>query len=274
MKTINLLVTCDENYISPLNVMLMSVISSNPDVFFNVYLLHECIDEQRMATTRKLLGSKGKLIMIQINEKQMVHAPITQRYPKEMYYRIFASKYLPDTLDKVLYLDPDIVVINSLENLYDIRLEDDYYAAASHTGELLTEFNRVRLDMEEGAPYINSGVLLMNLQLLRKEQNYEEIYSAIETLKSRLILPDQDIISSLYGSKIMELDPSIYNMTERLYQKRILFEKDYDLNRVQSETVIVHYIGKNKPWRGKYQGELNVFYNEAVKLLEEKTFEL
>ena len=71
--------------------------------------------------------------------------------------------------------------------------------------------------MDDDSPYINSGVMLMNLGLLRREQSTDEVYSYIEEHKGKLLLPDQDIISGLYGEKIMPLDPVKYNMTEKLY---------------------------------------------------------
>ena len=92
-----------------------------------------------------------------------------------------------------------------------------YFAAASHTGPFLRKFNELRLDMDEESPYINSGVMLMNLKRLREEQNYNDVFEFIEKRKSLLILPDQDIISSLYGSKILALDTFRYNMTENLF---------------------------------------------------------
>lgn len=192
-------------------------------------------------------------------------APTTARYPQEIYYRIFAAKYLPDTIDKILYLDPDLIVNGSLKELYNINLENYYFAAASHTGPLLRKFNEIRLDMDDDAPYINSGVMLMNLKRLREEQNYNDVFEFIEKRKMLLMLPDQDIISALYGSKILALDSFKYNMTERLYRLHAPFEKDLDLDWVRKNSIIIHYCGKNKPWKDNYLGLLNVFYDETLK---------
>lgn len=48
---------------------------------------------------------------------------VSKQYPKEMYYRLLAAQILPAELDKVLYLDPDILVINSLRPLWELGLE-------------------------------------------------------------------------------------------------------------------------------------------------------
>ncbi len=214
-------------------------------------------------STVRVLGDSDKLILINADEVRLEGAPVSARYPKEIYYRIFAAKYLPQSLDRVLYLDPDLIVNGNIKELYNLPMEDYYFAAASHTGPFLRKFNQLRLDMEDESPYINSGVMLMNLRKLREEQDYEEVFRFIEKRKNLLILPDQDIISSLYGSKIYALDTYRYNMTELLYQMHAPFERDLNLDWVRNHAVIIHYCGRNKPWKENYIGQLDVFYHEA-----------
>lgn len=271
INPINILVTLDGNYIPYLNVMLSTLIRFNPDCVFHVYLLHSSISARELGSTEKMLSDTGGyLIPIKADNLALDEAPTTSRYPKEIYYRIFAARYLPENLDRILYLDPDLVLNGSILPLYRLPMDEYYYAAASHIDRLglLHKFNELRLDMDDDSPYINSGVLLMNLSLLRKEQDYADVFHFIEKRKSHLILPDQDIISSLYGSKIYTLDPFRYNMTERLYRMHSPFEKGLDLDWVRKHSIIIHYCGRNKPWKENYIGDLDVFYQEAVAKME------
>ena len=268
-QQINILVTLDANYIPHLNVMLYSLIYSNPDCYFHVYLLHSAVQDQDIRSTLKILGNSGRLIMVKAGDNSLENAPVTDRYPREIYYRIFAAKYLPENIDRVLYLDPDLIVNGSVKELYQLPMDEYYFAAASHTGTLMTTLNSLRLDMEEDSAYINSGVMLMNLELLRKEQNFEDVFSFIEKRKNVLILPDQDIISSLYGNRIYVLDTFRYNMTERLYKLYAPFEKDLNLEWVRNHSVIIHYCGRNKPWKENYFGHLDIFYKEAESRMKE-----
>lgn len=272
-QNINILVTVDENYIPYLNVMLASLLHSNPDHYFRVYLLHTSVPESATNETKRILGPSGELISIAAKDIGLENAPTTARYPKEIYYRIFAARYLPDNIDRILYLDPDIIVNGSITQLYNLPLENYYFAAASHIGTLLQKVNELRLDMEPDAPYINSGVMLMNLKRLREEQRYEDVFEFIETHKNLLLLPDQDILSSLYGTKILTLDPFRYNMTERLFRQHAPFEKDLTLTWVRANSVIIHYCGRNKPWKNNYHGQLNVFYDEALSRLKKPELE-
>ncbi len=267
-RSINILVTLDENYVPYLNVMLTSLLESNKDCCFDVYLLHSSIPDNAVDGTRKILGSSGELHMVKATDIGLSDAPTTSRYPAEIYYRIFAARYLPEYIDRILYLDPDIIVNGSIKELYDINMDNYFFAAASHAGAFMRKVNELRLDMDEDAPYINSGFMLMNLKRLRAEQNFDDVFEFIEKRKIFLILPDQDIISSLYGSKILALDTFRYNMTERLYMAHAPFEKELDMDWVRKNSVIIHYCGRNKPWKNNYIGQLNVFYNETLSKLK------
>lgn len=269
-EKVNILVTLDENYLAPLNVMLYTLTRFNPDCYFYVYLLHTSVRKSAVRPTEKVLGENGRLILVKARNLALENAPTTARYPKEIYYRIFAAQYLPETLERVLYLDPDLVVNGSILPLYRLPMENYFFAAASHIGILLQKMNTLRLDMEEDSPYINSGVMLMNLALLRREQNAEEIFQFIEKRKNLLMLPDQDIISALYGSRIYALDAFRYNMTERLYRQHAPFDRELNLDWVRQHSVIIHYCGRNKPWKEKYSGQLDIFYKEAVLRMREE----
>lgn len=156
-----------------------------------------------------------------------------------------------------------------LEDLYQTPLDGWLFAAASHLGRFFSAVNRSRLDMEKGSLYINSGVMLFNLERLRREQDEAAVFQYIQTHRDKLLLPDQDIISSLYEGSILPLDPFVYNMTEKLFALRPRSEAWLNLNWVREHTVIIHYCGRNKPWKENYIGALGVFYREAAALLED-----
>lgn len=267
-EPVNLLVTLNAGYLHPLNVMLCSVLGSNPGERFRVHVLHSSLTERELAPTRALLGSRNELIPIRIDPGSLKNAPTSDRYPTEMYYRIFAARYLPRELDRVLYLDPDLVVKGELGPLYRMELGDGLFAAASHVRRMLTYVNSLRLDTGKPEPYINSGVMLMNLRALRARQDEAAVYAYIEKHRARLFLPDQDIISGLYGASILPLDPYVYNMTERLFALRPESDAWLDLDWIEAHTVIVHYCGRNKPWKDSYVGVLNGYYLQAEKRLD------
>ncbi len=259
----NILVTLNSGYIKPLCVMLRSLLSSHAQTTFDIYLINKTLTaDDYKYLYEKVDGKNYTLHDIKIDDSMLNKAPVTDRYPFEMYYRIFAAKFLPKNIDKILYLDPDLVVIKSLHELYNIDLQDNFLAAASHVGKSLQKINEIRLQMETKGPYINSGVMLMNIKLLREQQDYDDVFEYIQKNKNLLFLPDQDIISAIYSDKIMSIDPYIYNMTERLLISPKSIAKNIDLDWVNKNSAIIHYCGRNKPWKEKYIGFMDNFYKQ------------
>ena len=259
----NILVTLNSGYLKPLCVMLKSLFTSHPDTHFEVYVLNKslsCEDFEFLKT--KLSGYNYLIHDIKVDDSMLKDAPVTDRYPHEMYYRIFAAQFLPENVEKILYLDPDLVILKNLDNLYNIKLGDNYFAAASHVGKALQKFNEIRLQIDNKGPYINSGVMLMNIKLLRQQQNYSAVFEYIEKNRHILFLPDQDIISAVYSDKIITIDPYIYNMTERLLNSPKSLVNNIDFNWVDKNSAIVHYCGRNKPWKENYIGTMDVFYKK------------
>ncbi len=261
----NILVTLDSNYIEQLIVMLTSLTVSNPKENFHVYIAHSTLNEDDFYTIKNcIITSRCNIIDIKVPPSMFADAPVTERYPKEMYYRIFAPQYLPRELDRILYLDPDIVIINSIKELYYMDMENNFFAAASHVSKSLKKINEIRLDMPEESTYINSGVMLINLKELRKKQNIQEVYDYIENKKLVLVLPDQDVLNGVYAHKTIHLDAMVYNLSERYLTfynanpKNIANRKD--MRWIVQNTSIIHYCGRNKPWKNNYRGDLGVFY--------------
>ncbi len=270
----NILVTLDAGYLSPLTIMLRSLVD-NHRCELDVYVMNSSLTKKHLKQVRDNVeaycGSQAvqglRLIDVKVDQAMLQDAPITDRYPQEMYYRIFAARFLPEHLDRVLYLDPDMVIINSLTELYEMNMGGDWFAAASHVGKVLEKINEIRLQSEEPGPYINSGVMLMNLKELRKHQDERQVFDYIEKNKELLILPDQDVISALYGGRIREIDPYRYNMTERLLMVQLPGTELADMKWICDHCAVIHYCGRNKPWKEHYIGKLDIFYHWYARIL-------
>lgn len=271
----NILVTLNRGYLKYLKVMLFSLCENNPKDSFDVYTVHNSLTKEDFLDISSV-NERITCHSVEVPSEFLEDAPTTDRYPKEMYYRIFVSRLLPKTVDRVLYLDPDIVVINSIDDLYNMDLEGNLFAAASHLDEngIMTAVNDIRLSVPMGTGYYNSGVMVMDLRKLREELSEEEIFNFIRRHKSSLILPDQDVLNGVYGDRVKSLDPYIYNLSDRILAihnvKNLQADKKIFLDWIDKNTVIIHYCGRNKPWKEKYVGELDFYYKIYERLLEEK----
>ena len=171
MDAISILAALDEHYLPQLHVLLTSLRLNNPGEHMDLYLLQSAVSPEGLAGVERLCAAFGYgFFPVRVDDALFQGAPVSRQYPKEMYYRLLASRLLPDTLDRVLYLDPDILVLNPLRPLWETDLEGNLFAAAAHTGktELANSVNRMRLN--SGSDYYNSGVLLMDLAAARREK--------------------------------------------------------------------------------------------------------
>lgn len=264
----NLLFTVDRNYLPILCTCLRSVFRfpCRPEGY-HIYLMHSDLTEEDGQALRRLCPGGAEVTLVTMDSALVEDFPVTSRYPRQMYYRILAARFLPEGLDRVLYLDPDIVVINPLEELYHMDFQGNLLAACTHVKEFLSRLNQLRLGVEEPCPYLNSGVLLMNLPALRREQSIEEIRQYVERYGSRLTLPDQDILTALYGRRTLLLDTMRFNLSDRilaLYNMSPRNDEPRSLDWVRQNGVIIHYCGRNKPWKDTYLGVLDLFYREVA----------
>ena len=172
----------------------------------------------------------------------------------------------------MLYLDPDILVIRPVRPLYETQLGDSLLAAASHSGltGMSDYVNKIRLSNYEAESYYNSGVLLMNLPQMREEMRPADIFAYAREYEERLILPDQDILNGLYGTRILGVDDSVWNYDARRYDRYWLGSHgEKDMDWVMQHTAILHFCGKNKPWSRGYEGHFSALYKHYQRLLGE-----
>ena len=265
----NLLFAINKGYVEQLNILLTSIQYSNNEENFDVYVLHKNLNKNDKEYIEQGLENNIRINYIKIPKSEIDNFPVYEkRYPVEIYFRLYASKYLPQHIDKILYLDADIVVINKLNELYNMDFEDKYYIAATHIRKLLHKFNEIRLNIKEDEPYINTGVLLINLSELRKIDIEHKVIRFINKNKNKLMLPDQDIISGIFGNKIKLIDGLKYNLGDRDLRKYNLNNPNnkITLRWICKNTVIIHYYGRNKPWKENYIGKLGVFYNKFRRI--------
>ena len=262
-EEINLLVTIDEKYITPLLTMMHSYARFHEDIHTRLFIIHRTLSEENLKQIKDdLKNSNIEVIGTKIENSFFEGIPLLERIPVESFDRILAFKYLPEDIDKCLYLDPDILINKSILPLYDMNLDGYYIAAATHINCVINLINRIRLLMKDAKTYVNSGVVLMNLKQMRSDFKIEEIQKLLKKFARVLFLGDQDMINVLYGSKCIVLDDAIYNLDEKAYSRHV-HRDNFNLERVKAETIFIHYNGKFKPWLKGYHGELDVLYPEV-----------
>ena len=243
--------------------------AANNEGEHTVFVVTKEVTETDLQPFKRYLSKRLIIKLVAFDDGFLKGAPTVRRWPKEIYYRIFAAQYLPETMDRILYLDSDIIVNGSLQTLYETPFCGNLFIATTNIhNPLFRRFILWKNGASKRHVYANTGVLLMNLSGLRKEQSVDEVLNYVRRKKRLLTLPDQDIISTLYGLKIALVDNKMYNLSEReirWYNRR--HAKKIDEEWVERNAKIIHYLSKNKPWKDGYKGILKPWY-ERYKITE------
>ncbi len=267
----NVLVTVSQNYCRYMMTMLKSLFKHNK-CSITVYLLYSRIDDKTLGKVRGFIEKSGNVFMpLEVGADVFDDAPVNMHFTKEMYYRLLASRMLPEDEERVLYMDPDILIRGSVEEFYNLPFDGNMLIAMSdppQTNDPKCPDNRPhwqRLGMPEGSAYINSGVLLMNLALMR-ERNFDvsEIFEIIEEKRSDLLYPDQDAIN-IYFRDSIKIWKNLYNYNPGLLASEVFkwgLSKKY---RRRENPIIVHFMGPVKPWSIHYRNKYCYEYQEAYK---------
>lgn len=260
MDRMNILVTLDKNYIPPLRVLLYSMVRSDPQTHYMVYVAHSSLTDEDFAEIRRgIPEEKCTICSVPVDADVMGDAPVLRRLSKETYYRLLAASFLPQEVDRVLYIDPDVCVIRPLTPFYNMDMRDKLMAGAGHVNRFLKWVNFKRLHIRKNEDYINAGILLMDVSKLRALDNTQDILNYVAHNSRKLLLGDQDVINAYYDGELLSLDARIYNLDEKFYARS---QKcgNIDLDWVAQNTLLIHYNGSRKPWRADYDGQLGDYY--------------
>lgn len=264
----NIFLTLDRNYLPPMRVLLTSLFVNNPGERFHIYIAG--LEEGDLAAPRALCERFGaEISLLEVDDSLFAAAPTVRYYARAMYYRLLAGQLLPETIDRALYLDPDMLVIGPLRDLYDTDMGESLYAACIHRGlvDLSTPVNRARLHTQDAEGYFNSGMLLMNLDAIRTRVHPQDVFDYVDKYRQRLVLPDQDVLNALYSGSILPLDERLYNYDARKYSEYLVASQGTcDMAWVMEHTRILHFCGKKKPWKKTVTGRFLALYRHYMVL--------
>ena len=244
---ITLAIAFTPNYFVQAATLLRSVLDASASGRFRVVcLLSEDISD-RMKDKLAWLDEK-RLSLEFIPLKGRLEGIYTDpRYTEAASLRLLLPELLPE-LDKILYLDCDIIVRQDLARFWNETDLGDNYLGAVYEAAIEGQAERFRALGCDPARYFNSGFLLMNLAQMRKEKVSERLLEACRV--PYLEFPDQDALNQVCQGRVLPLSP-LYNSIRTFFIPKYKpdFVRQYDRKlwrRVQREATI-HYTG-GKPW--------------------------
>ncbi len=263
----NFLFSINHGYMTHFKVMLRSLCEYNP-MQKRLFIMTSNLTEEDKQELQQEFGSSCQINYLELSEQYFRGFPKVKRYPYTIYFRILAPLMLPQDVERVIYLDADLIVHGDLTEFYNTDFEGNAFYACTQIRGFMTWFNRVRLGVKKGYIYMNTGVMLMNIAYLRTAIDKEAIKKFTLKNKWKLTLYDQDILCKFFGNKIKLADRNKYNLADRHISFQNFLKpkkKRINLEWVEKNNVIIHYLGMNKPWKKRYRGILQGYYLKYVR---------
>ncbi|MCL1886853.1 MAG: glycosyltransferase family 8 protein [Betaproteobacteria bacterium] len=235
--TISICLASDRNYLQHLSVTMASILKNKaPTDSIRFYILGNAFTESDQQILHQLRSiADFEMEYIPIKDKTLEIFPLSKkdRITIEAYFRLFIPELIPNE-DRIIYLDCDIIVRNSLAELYSMNLENNYVLGVR---DIDSRGNAKRLGTKR---YINSGVLLMNSRKMREDGIHEKFIRYTLDNRNHIVWHDQDVIAAVLQGHIGYISPVWNGQIGRL-PDNMKFSRLHDAH-------ILHYIGDKKPW--------------------------
>ncbi|MDO4692054.1 MAG: glycosyltransferase family 8 protein [Porphyromonadaceae bacterium] len=250
MQSIPIIVAFTPNYLLPASVTLSSILSaSRPDACYEVIcLLSESLSDDDVRRLEAIDQGLGRLSFRFLEfEDRLSGVYVDPKYTAAANYRLVVADLLPE-YDRAIYLDCDIIVRQDLALLYETLDLGGNYLAGIAEASTQWQISRMPQGCDPGQ-YINSGFLVMNLDLFRRDRVGDKL---IEVLRvPYLEFPDQDALNIVCKGRIHYLPPrynGIRTFVLPAYKEDFLrYYTEQDWEEI-SMAGTIHYTGE-KPWR-------------------------
>lgn len=247
-------VSTDTTYLRHTAVMLTSLLENNKGIQAEIHLIGvdlDSIELERFRNTIALYHQTLHYYPMSASSLEGLPKGTHSYITSATWCRLFLQDILPAYVDKVLYLDGDIIVTGDIKHMYDTPLGDNLIAAVSDEVNGYAEYYQ-NLGLPQDHTYVNAGVLLINLDAWRRKDIKK---SALEYLSSAktAVLPnaDQDIINILCAGSILLL-PLRYNLQDALMRRKVPYirpEVEAQIDREVADGRIFHFSCVKKPWQ-------------------------
>ena len=261
----------NNQYTYPTIVSMTSILeNSYSHTYYIFYLL---VDKStfKEENKKKLMNLEDKyerceVYILEISRESIKNAN-TKRYPLAAYYRLLLSDLIPD-LNRIIYLDGDTIIYTDLSEMYNLEMGNNVMLGFVDNSYQKAEEFGIRT-----YKYIVSGVLLINLKTIRRENISSKFFEFIDKYQDKLTQEDQTVINIVLHGRIDFLPPKygIWNFNNKdaviyhnNYENKNLGIKAYDEKEILNAwnlPSILHFV-RAKPWKPRTKFTHNQFHDD------------
>ncbi len=219
---INIVFASDNNYAQILKISIQSLLFNNKNVPMNIFILDNGINEKNHYELIEIINKFNNIHLdfifmknIKENFDSISSNDMKNLNKLTMYSRLFLASVLPNNIEKILYLDCDSLILNSIDDLYKTNIED--YMCAGVLDPIPIYFKKV-IELANDDFYINTGVLLINLKKWREINIEKTFINFLKSHENEYIHNDQGVINGVLKNQMLILNPK-YNLLSNFHGK-------------------------------------------------------
>ena len=246
MELIPIAMISDNNY-APMAAVVITSICKNTTNNCHFYIINSNILQENKEKILKLKNTFKNLFIdfIDINANNFFKEckASYDYWPNDVLLKMTLPEII-NNVDKLLYLDCDIVVRGDIYKLYKEDLEQYTISAVP---QIKDDKRKKALNINETHKYFNSGVLVIDCEKWRKNNYFKKISELFIKYKESLKYPDQDILNKCFENNYKILDTK-FNLTNEYIDYFNNLKNKKELNNAIKGNVIRHFEAGDKPW--------------------------
>lgn len=245
----NIVIVIDASYVLQAGVTLKSFFDLHRGESHSIYCINTNITlEGRSKLTKLCCACNSKIYFIPIKEDALNPFEGIGDWSKYTFMKLLIPAFLPNDVERVLYLDVDMLVLNSLDDIYNIDFQDKALAAVEDVPN--AQEHAKRCSLPSGSIYVNSGLMVINLRKWREAYWKNLFIDFCIKNKGHFKINDQDVINSIFAGSIIPLDWK-YNVTSFFFgfHSAIYKLNRSEYKRVRKNPFVIHFTNSNKPWK-------------------------
>ena len=262
-------VTCstDDKYVQHCCAMLCSLFENNKEHKVIVYLLHHGLSNDSQELLHLLADRyENEIICHDVNPDVFDGVELNPTHTwlsKAAFYRFLIPEIAPSDVNRVLYLDCDIIVLSDISPLFKLAI-DEYGIAAIKDSSPFERKHRDVMGLELDDRAFCSGMMMINLAYWREHNCQQQLFDYARKEKDNLVMEDQDILNFVFRKKWFQL-PYKYGKTPLTVAPVDKNQRWFDIYEFVYEPCIYHYAAHVKPWLDVWFPDKH-YYWEYVKI--------
>jgi lipopolysaccharide biosynthesis glycosyltransferase len=241
-----------EDYVAHTAAMLHSVLETHPTDDVHIHFMHgpDISVELERKVDEMVRRDGGTIEFLHVDDIEVEGLPTVGFTRKATWYRIFLPEMLPD-VDRLLYLDADLVVLDPLTPLWEIDLDGSWLGAVTNVFQDNHMPRPAELGLVGPEVYFNAGVLLMNLREMRRDGRTAALLEYGVRNAERIEWRDQDALNVVLGERRLPLHPRWNCMNSFFaFPRNARVHGRWALRQALRRPAIRHFEGpgQNKPW--------------------------